>query len=291
MKLKFKSIIALFLLMLGVVAWLPPFLVSATSVVNPVISISQVSSQDEKGLKQFCADTNKQLHEKDVFVQHGSMGAKTNIDFLTYEKDGDVVNITVNMVHYSDLVNSEQQKVMQVALDTIYNSTNISQTNKNKVYNQLCQLDTTTSNLVRQLSNDVSADFNEAYKWFSFVVPTLNVFLGLACIFIFSMLAVTIVVDIAYITIPGVQLVLGKLEDKIDGVSKKKIHLASIEAANAIKVAEDSAGSEYKNPLAIYFSSKVKQLVMCAICLLYLANGDIFSVIASWVDMFQGFVR
>ena len=291
MKLNFKSIVALFLLMLGVVAWLPPFLVSATSVVNPVISISQASKQDEKGLKQFCTDTNMKLHEKDVFVQHGSMGVKTNIDFLTYEKDGDVINITINMVQYNKLVNSEQQKVMQVALDTIYNSTSVSQTNRNKVYNQLCQLDTTTSNLVRQLSNDVSADFNEAYKWFSVIVPAINVFLGLACIFIFTMLAVTIVVDIAYITIPGVQMALGKLEDKLDGVASKKIHLASIEAANAIKISEDSAGKEYINPLGVYFKSKTKQLVMCAICLLYLSNGEIFSIIASWIDMFQGFLK
>lgn len=291
MKLKFKSIVALFLLMLGVVAWLPPILVSATSVVNPVISISQTSSQDRKGLKKFCSDTNAKLHEKDVFVQHGNGGTKTNIDFLEYFYEDKVVNITVNMVHYNKLVNTEQQKVMQVALDTIYGSTNISQTNKNKVYNQLCQLDTTTSNLVRQLSNDVSADFNEAYKWFSPIVPFINVFLGLGCIFIFTTLAVTIVVDIAYITVPSIQLVLGKIEEKAEGVVNKKVHLASIEAANAIKVAEDSAGKDYINPLGVYFKSKTKQLVMCAICLLYLSNGEIFSLIASWIDMFQGFVR
>ena len=168
---------------------------------------------------------------------------------------------------------------MQVALDTIYNS-NVSKTNRNKIYNALCKQDEPTSALVRQLSEDVNADFAGAYKYFKPFSGPLGVVLGLLTLAIFVILGLTLVIDIAFITLPFVQSCL--LNN--DGKAK----FVSIEAVNAVKEQESKSGSEYVNPIGIYLKSKTKQYIAIFICILYLMSGKIFSLLARFMDYFSG---
>lgn len=290
MKSKFQSIIALFLAILGVVAWLPPVLVSA-DITNPVITIIGVpvgdADNDSGSIYDMCNDVNTKIHDKKMFLDYD----RNEIPFLTYEykKDGTArndkyCNITVNMSQYNKLSNSEQQKVMQIALDTVYAS-NITRTNKNKIYNSLCDLDSVTSSLVRQLSDDVEADIGHAYKYFKPFSTPIGIIFGCVAVAMFVLLAFTLIIDLAYLTLPIVQYWLGKTSNN------EKPKLVSLEAANAIREMESKVGQEYVNPLSIYFKSKVKQYVALAICILYLVGGKIFVLISSWIDYFSGFVK
>lgn len=300
MKFKVRSIIALFLLGMGVVAWLPSLLVSA-DVTNPVISIVAPPTQDYKNSGSGVAsltdatigtgaivkavdDINSELESKGIFVNRALVGNKQVVTFEPFIMVGgssDVCDITVVMTRYNKLANSEQQKVMQIALDGIYNS-DISRTNKNKIYNELCELDSTTASLVRQLSSDVRADFANAYSWFKPFSSPIGTLLGVLTIVIFISLGLTAVIDIAYIVLPPFQMFLGK-------VSKgEKTILVSLEAANAVKEAESKSGQEFVEPLSVYFKSKIKQYVILAICIIYLVSGEIFNLISSWIDYFSG---
>lgn len=278
-----KNILALVLLFMGVVVWLSPNLVVSADTTNPVISIVSPPSQDGTAssgfIKTAVNNINSTIHINNLMLSNDSAVADPN--FLTYNYDSaaKTVNITINMNDYNKLSSKNKQAVMQYALDGIYNS-QISKTNRNKIYNALCKQDETTSSLVRQLSTDVTADFGHAYEYFRPFSGPLGVVLGIIAFVIFILLGFTLLLDIAYITLPFLQ---GWLT-KTDGTAR----LVSIEATNAVKEQESKAGSEYVNPLGIYLKSKIKQYIAIFICLLYLLSGQIYTLLANFMDYFSG---
>ena len=278
-----KNILALVLLFMGVVVWLSPNLVVSADTTNPVISIVSPPSQDGTAssgfIKTAVDNINSTIHINNLMLSNDSAVADPN--FLTYNYDSaaKTVNITINMNDYNKLSSKNKQAVMQYALDGIYNS-QISKTNRNKIYNALCKQDETTSSLVRQLSTDVTADFGHAYEYFKPFSGPLGVVLGIIAFVIFILLGFTLLLDIAYITLPFLQ---GWLT-KTDGTAR----LVSIEATNAVKEQESKAGSKYVNPLGIYLKSKIKQYIAIFICLLYLLSGQIYTLLANFMDYFSG---
>lgn len=276
-----KNVLALVLLIMGVVIWLSPNLVVSADTSNPVISISNPPNQDANtsggAIADLCLTINNNIHARGIMKSNVTAVADT--DFVTYSFSSNVANITINMTEYNKLGNKAKQDLMQVALDTTYNS-NVSKTNRNKIYNALCKQDEPTSALVRQLSEDVNADFAGAYKYFKPFSGPLGVVLGLLTLTIFVILGLTLVIDIAFITLPFVQSCL--LNN--DGKAK----FVSIEAVNAVKEQESKSGSEYVNPMGIYLKSKTKQYIAIFICILYLMSGKIFSLLARFMDYFSG---
>lgn len=276
-----KNVLALVLLIMGVVIWLSPNLVVSADTSNPVISISNPPNQDANtsggAIADLCLTINNNIHARGIMKSN--VAAVADTDFVTYSFSSNVANITINMTEYNKLGNKAKQDLMQVALDTTYNS-NVSKTNRNKIYNALCKQDEPTSALVRQLSEDVNADFAGAYKYFKPFSGPLGVVLGLLTLVIFVILGLTLVIDIAFITLPFVQSCL--LNN--DGKAK----FVSIEAVNAVKEQESKSGSEYVNPMGIYLKSKTKQYIAIFICILYLMSGKIFSLLARFMDYFSG---
>lgn len=276
-----KNVLALVLLIMGVVIWLSPNLVVSADTSNPVISISNPPNQDANtsggAIADLCLTINNNIHARGIMKSN--VAAVADTDFVTYSFSSNVANITINMTEYNKLGNKAKQDLMQVALDTTYNS-NVSKTNRNKIYNALCKQDEPTSALVRQLSEDVNADFAGAYKYFKPFSGPLGVVLGLLTLAIFVILGLTLVIDIAFITLPFVQSCL--LNN--DGKAK----FVSIEAVNAVKEQESKSGSEYVNPMGIYLKSKTKQYIAIFICILYLMSGKIFSLLARFMDYFSG---
>lgn len=192
--------------------------------------------------------------------------------------------IEVAMSKYKELPAKDKQKVMTIALDTINNS-QISKMNKTKLYNKVAELDESVSSLVRQLSDDVKADFASGYNMFKPFSGVLGTILGVLCLAIFIMLGITIIIDIAFITLPFLQIAL---TDRIE--QKKKVSIVSNEAVKAVEAAHNSSGTEYINPMGYYLKHKVKQLIALGICLLYLVSGKIYYLMAQIIDLFQGWL-
>ena len=283
-----KRILSYFIalaLMMGVVLGLSPIVVSADNEGMPTISIINPPNQDagtSGTIAEAIQNVNIAIHDKDIFIGDVNNGIPAE-DFLIYDSSStsDIVNIKINIPSYKELKQNAKQDVMQSALDGIYNS-RISRTNKNKIYNELCALDTSTSSLVRQLSDDVNADFNGAYKYFKPFSGPLGIVLGLFSLVLFALLAMTIVVDIAFMTIPFIQTWLM-------GDSGDKAKFVSLEAVSAVKESASKIGtSEYRSPINYYMKTKTKQLVAISICLLYLVSGQIYSVLAQIIDYFSG---
>ena len=139
--------------------------------------------------------------------------------------------------------------------------------------------------------NLASAD--RLYKPFSKVVST---FLGIVSIVIMSALGATMALDLAYITIPAFQMAMGGSDEQGNGSKGKGIGgFISQEAKSAVKAADGGQGGQsgdgsYKAAVGIYFKYRWKGLVLLGVCLLYLVQGQIYSFVSWFIDLFSGFL-
>lgn len=277
-----KSLIAF---VLGVGLFISSTPVSIYAVSNPIVTIVQPPNADKSAIEAMCGDVNDSLWEVNLFTTRNGNGITTSTTpFLTYTDDGDSVNIELNMQEYLDMGQENKQQAMQIVLDEVTNS-NISRSNRNKIYNEICALDETTSALVRQLSSDVKADFVGGYAWFKPFSSPISIALGFFTIILFVTLMITMLIDIAYINLPVIQLGLAK-KDK----QGEKPRIVSSEAFSAVMESDSKAGTSYVNANVVYLKRKWKQLVIVSLCILYLASGTIYDIIARLVDLFRGVI-
>lgn len=150
--------------------------------------------------------------------------------------------------------------------------------------------------LLASLLQNTKPDYvaaNRLYEPFSGVVGTI---LGVISVLLMAALGVTMALDLAYITIPAFQMALGGTNEGGHGDKSKGIGgIISQEAKKAVQAADGGAGGqagsgEYRAAVGIYFKYRWKGLVMLGICLLYLVQGQIYSFVAWFIDLFSGFL-
>lgn len=135
------------------------------------------------------------------------------------------------------------------------------------------------------------ATANRIYEPFSGVVGTC---LALGSILIMAFLGITMVLDLSYIGIPAFRMMV-EGGDKGGGKDGKPKFI-SYEAVNAVQIAEGGQGgggqngSEGKVAVGIYFKKRVVMLIILGVCLLYLIQGQIFTLVAWILNLLRGFL-
>lgn len=144
------------------------------------------------------------------------------------------------------------------------------------------------SKFMGEILKNTKPDFvtaNKIYQPFSGLVGTV---MGLGAIIIMGLLGLLMVLDISYIVIPPVRLAVD--DSRSRGNSSK---LFSYDAIYAVQVAEEGGGTENgekKQALGIYFKRRVLMLIILGICLLYLVQGEIYTLVGWLLDLVNGFL-
>lgn len=183
-------------------------------------------------------------------------------DLLTYDSGTHL--LTFNNTGYSGLDLSEKRETMKYALDSIASSTMTNQ-HRLKVYNFVCDQDTGVSQAIRWLSSDASADVASAADWLSPYASVISTTWGVLCIIILTMLALTMTLDLAYMTIPP-------LRSLLTSSKKGRPWFVSVEAFNAIKHADDTGG----NYLAYYLKKRFISCIVIGTIIVMMVTGKIF---------------
>ena len=265
-----KSCVALLAIVLGVALMLPHFAlrVSATGGSKPRCELASAN-----GAGSLCSSVETNIGNK-LGRNHRFLETVTSVDVC--------IVIEVDMPWYNDLDVADKQDVMQVTLSAI-NKSSLIQRDKTKLFNFVCDLDKSTSSLVRQLSGDVDPDFANGYAWFKPFSGGVSTFLGFMTIIIFVFLSISILLDVAYLAIPFLRLPVDKIFSKHED---DKPFIISKEAWKAIRSAE--ADNSSKSAMSYYYRYKIPQFIAIALCLLYLVGGNLFNLIARVIDTFRG---
>lgn len=263
-----KLSVTILSLILGVAFLLPLFSIKVYASGN-TIDKPKCTLSGSAGIEAVCNDINREAKQYSTAMK----------GWLKYNSG--TCTLEINMSAYNKLEAQEKQDIMGYALSAIEGS-DIARKDRIKMYNFVAEQDEPVSSLVRQLSQDVNADFATAYSWFKPFSGGISTVLGFLSLVIFAMLGLMMVLDLSYIAIPPFKAVL----DKPSGEQPKGI---SKEAFTAVQEAEKD-NKEYKSAMGIYFKLKVKQVVLLAICLLYLVGGKIYNLVAMLIDTLSGIV-
>src|SRR5690606_23094815 len=191
---------------------------------------------------------------------------------------GNSKKVFINKVGYLELKTKEKRDVMAHTLDSISNSS-LGGRDRSRLYNFVEEQDEGTASVVRQLSSDVTTDLATASSILKPFSSPISVFLGVACIILFFMLTVSVIFDIAFLTIPIFQAFVMR-NDQV------RPAYISQEAWDALLIAESNLGTG-NNPSVwgVYFKSKTKTFIIVGITLGYLIGGQVFEFATFIVDL------
>ena len=214
-----------------------------------------------------------------------------SIDYQSVVNEDGTVNDNFTELTADDQANLLRD--MSAAADkAVKEEDDVTEETKTTWLQQLQACDGVGSQLMAVLLENTKPDFvsaNRIYQPFSGVV---GIVLGLGSILIMSLLGITMVLDIAYIGLPMFRMAL----DGEGTGEAKKPKIISYEAVSAIATAEGSSGgaggsgnSGGKIAIGIYFKKRVLMLIVLGVCLLYLVQGQIFTMVAWILDLLSGF--
>lgn len=250
-------------------------------------------------------EANKKLSA--YIYNNGSSSAYTNTK--SYDLSGGGTIDYQKVVTKDGLVNSNFELLtssakqdilsdMSKAADkAVKNNNLVSSQTKTTWLNQLQQCDGVGSQLMATLLQNTKPDYvtaNRIYEPFSGIVGTC---LALGAILIMAFLGLTMVADISYIGIPAFRLICdGESNNSNGGSNGDKPKFISYEAVSSIRMAEGGEGRDgqsggtNKLAIGIYFKKRVIMLIVLGVCLLYLVQGQIFTLVSWILDLVHGFL-
>lgn len=205
--------------------------------------------------------------------------ANNKVDSKILKYTGNDGLLSFSNEKYTELTVNDREEFMEVALLATKES-GLGDRIKNKVYNFIAEQDSTTSAAVKFLRSDASADFVEASSWFKPFGSVAGVVLGFLSLVIFMFIALSIVFDLAYMSLPGFRVVLDRGE-------KRRPRWVSREAYSAVIDSENSINDNYKGHMSLYFQRRVPSILLMAIALGYLISGQIYDIIVFFIDSFS----
>lgn len=203
----------------------------------------------------------------------------------------------LNEDQFSKLTSSAQAKAVQDIAQYSQNAVSstdnsVAGVSESTVQNWWKQLQTKQgvgSKFMNQILQNTKPDFvtaNQIYQPFSGVVGTV---LGLIAVLLMAFLGIVMVSDIAYITLPPVRMFVA--DDEKGRFSKSKMF--SHDALYAVKCAEeqsDGGSGNGKQALGIYFKRRIVMLILLGICLMYLVQGQLYTLVGYVLDLVSGFI-
>ena len=208
-----------------------------------------------------------------------------NNDYFGYTKNYASENemlVLFNGTMFNEFSLKDKKAVMTFILTSIDNA----DTDGNQTLMQMYQFfesqDSTTANLVKQLNDDVKADYISAYSILRPFTGGYSTVLGILCLVMFALLTLTFVIDLAFIVLPVFR---NFLTDTLGEHPK----FVSKEAVMAVREAEgDHLGK--KDAVWIYFKGRVKVVIVLGIVLLYLVGGKIYDIVGLIIDYLENII-
>lgn len=228
-------------------------------------------------------------------------------DKLSFEngKPAGVNNLIINETsidekYFNALTKDSQKKVADKLysnyLTNYENKDDVSQTVKNLALDALKSISNSSSRLgsmmLNRLSSTMQPDFIGASKVINPFQRPIGVIVGIIIMGIYMALAVTIVLDLAYIGIPAFTAFMGMDTTKQEGTNTKFNwkSIISNDAKNALKAKEGGGDVSTGSAMLKYFKGRIFFFLVFAFVSYYLVFGKMFELIGIILDFFNGFI-
>lgn len=252
-----RNLKALILMLICTMLMCTTSVMAASDTVDAVVTIQPGLAE----VSTICKNANAEVGGKNILSYNSNDGSLTFDNSL-----------------YSTLESLDKRAFMETALATT-RECRLGTKNKNKVYNFIAEQDSPVANAVKYLEGDVSADFVEAKAWFAPFSGPVSTVLGVLSLLIFLFMGASMLFDIAYLVLPGFQMVVER------GEPDKRPFGVSNEAWKANREIADANNSS--NCMSVYLKKRIPVILLIAICLGYLISGQIYSLLIWFIDAFN----
>ena len=208
------------------------------------------------------------------------------LDGTEYVFDEDAFNQLTSAAQ-TDIIND----IKAASDNSVDTNADVSEETVQNWFKELQSIDGVGSKLMTTILGNTKPDFvtaNTLYEPFSGIVGTI---LGLLSVLLMAFLGIVMVLDISYIALPPMRMLVA--EGGNDGKNKTlKSNLISNDAIYAVKVAEDNDGGDgsKKQALGVYLKRRIPMLILLGVCLLYLIQGQIYTLVGWILDLVSGFL-
>lgn len=257
-----------------------------------VMSLGVFGDNNKKTLKDIKGELIKRIEPSTPKFENGKPADVS--DLL------DKTNNTINERYFNALTKESQKEVADKLysnyLSKYENNDQVSQTVKNLALDALKSISNSSSRLgsmmLNRLSSTMQPDFIGASKVINPFQRPLGVVVGIIIMGIYMALAVTIVLDLAYIGIPAFTAFMGmdiiKQEDNKDKFNWRSI--ISNDAKKALKAKDGGEDVSTGSAMLMYFKGRIFFFLVFAFVSYYLVFGKMFELIGIILDFFNGFI-
>lgn len=201
--------------------------------------------------------------------------ASVGVEILSCSSKG---TLSFDQSKYVALSYEDKETFMTQAL-TVTKSSKMGTKSKNQVYNFIADQDTSVSAAIKYLAEDTATDFANARKWIRPWSSGVGTAMGVISLLILLFLGLSMTFDIAYLVLPGMQLVLER------GETNKRPFGVSNEAWKANKQVESVNESE--NVLSLWLKKRIPSVILVCITLGYLVSGKIYDIFIFFANAFN----
>lgn len=235
------------------------------------------SVRSEVSSNTYQAEGGGYVMGSDLFVQIDNTGR--------WDLDEDVFK-TLSVSAQSDLVSDIAE-----ASNGAVGSDGITESTVQNWWKQLQSKDGVGTQFLTEILKNTKPDFvtaNQIYAPFSGFVGTV---MGLIAVMLMAFLGIVMVLDISYIVLPPVRNFVSD-SDGGRGGKMASSKLFSHDALYAVKQAEQSSAGdgEPKQALGIYLKRRIIALIILGVCLLYLIQGQIYTLVMWILNLLRGFL-
>lgn len=191
-------------------------------------------------------------------------------DILSY--DGKEGIVSFDFFTFNKLDSGDKEKFMESALSAT-NKSGLGAQRKSKLYAFISRQDGTVSAAVSRLRSDASADFYSGLSWLRPFSAPFSTFLGFVALVITSLGTMSVVFDLAAISIPFFQYAA---QEK--GIISRFV---SVQARDALKQQENTG----KSALNIWVRKRGWVLLFLGVAMLYLITGSIYDLMGWFLQV------
>lgn len=141
------------------------------------------------------------------------------------------------------------------------------------------------SRFMMSILENTKPDFataNEIYQPFS---PIINTVTAVIAVVLMALLGLSIVIDVAYMALPPFQGIV-----RGGNTSGNNNFDRSFLVSNPAKRAVEEEENNGINPFTFYLKKSILRLIVLGICLLYLVQGQIYTLVGYVLDLVSGFL-
>lgn len=146
------------------------------------------------------------------------------------------------------------------------------------------------SKFMTEILKNTKPDFVAANQIYQPFAGPIGIVMGVISVAMVGILGIVMAADICYITLPPVRLFVSE-EDNSKGGKISRSKIFSADAIYAVKESEESnTDGDRKQALGIYFKRRIWMLILLGICLMYLVNGQLYTLVGYILDVVSGFL-